>query len=273
LIANSLLVTTSVIWGKKSHKSAILDARIPVRQPLIGLSKPKLVANLRQSPVCSMALLLLLLLLYLYGFGVVQSAFAPCRNSTHKHDNPERWWELLGGEEQFYPEMERISQHASSLRNGMNCNVTKYNYFGNGLIAQLCFDDGVCWALKVIENARISRLGRELGIAAMEVLSTHCPELPIPRYHGGSRCLEDIDVVCYYFMDWIEGRMLLDAYEEHKSEIIRNGKSIERFELNVTIPNTVVTQLGSFVYNLTTCPIPAEKSTRSKYSAKRYFSV
>src|SRR5271170_6949898 len=163
----------------------------------------------------------ILFLLLFQAVGMTHSSSVKFENSSEPIKNTERWWALLGGEEIFEAEMEKISGHASFLRNGQPSRFEEYVFLGQAksFVGQLCFEDGVCWATKVIGKAGSFR-DQEIGsaIRAMEAIGTYCPELRTPRYHGRSRC-EESDNFCYYFMDWISGKTLLDDFEGNTQEI------------------------------------------------------
>lgn len=171
----------------------------------------------------------------------------------------EWYWNLVGGEDQFEAELEKASEHASSLRNGLKCGFDKFNYYGPALVGKLCFDDGICWAAKFVKNDDDRR---NLGIRIMESIEIYCPELPIPRFQESSTCTEN-QTMCYYLMDWVKGRTLQchRDYKEEKRDIVENGIRTGQIEVNITMPKQVPAQLASFVHKLATCPIPAEEST------------
>jgi hypothetical protein len=169
----------------------------------------------------------------------------------------EWYWNLVGGQNQFEVEIEKASKHASSLRNGQKCEFKTFNYYGPALVGKLCFDDGICWAAKFVEN---NDDRRNVGIKIMESIEVYCPELPIPRFYESSTCTEN-QTMCYYLMDWVEGRTLEyhGDYREVKRDVVQNGVGTGKIEMNVTMPEQVPTQLASFVHKLATCPIPAEE--------------
>jgi hypothetical protein len=206
---------------------------------------------------------LILLLLLFQAVGTTSTRSVKFDNSSWTIESTERWWALLGGKEIFEAEMEKISAHATSLRNGQLSKFERYVFLGQlkGFVGQLCFEDGICWATKLIGNATKFR-GEEIdcAIRAMEAMTTYCPEVPIPRYHGRSGC-EENDTFCYYFMDWISGKTLSEVSKGKIRDITEGGLQTGRYEFKLLIPEKVVTQLASFAHNLTTCPIPAGQST------------
>ena len=50
-----------------------------------------------------------------------------------------------------------------------------------------------------------------------------------------------------------------DNFAQVTTEIFDSGRSTGSFEINVTILETVVHQLASLFYNLTTCPVPKQE--------------
>src|SRR6266496_4722912 len=84
-------------------------------------------------------------------------------------------------------------------------------------------------------------------IAAMSMVQKYCSNIPIAKHMGGGR-----KRLQHFFTEWIEGETLLDMVF-----IPDLNYSVGT---TVRIPKKVVTSLAEFVYNLTTCPIPREKS-------------
>lgn len=172
----------------------------------------------------------------------------------------EWYWNLVGGQDQFEAEMENASQHASSLRNGLKCELVDFDYHGPALVGKLCFDDGICWAAKFVKNDDNSR---ELAIRIMESIENYCPDLLIPRFYESSTCTEN-ETMCYYLMDWVEGRQLWyhPDFSEKTQNVVKNGKQTENIEIDVTLPAQLPSQLALFTHKLKTCPIPREQSNR-----------
>jgi len=205
----------------------------------------------------------ILLLLLFQAVGPTASTHSVKFDNSSAHiKSTERWWTLLGGKEIFEAEMEKISAHATSLRNGQRSKFERYVFLGQlkGFVGQLCFEDGICWATKLIGKAMSRGEEIDYAIRAMEAITTYCPEVPIPRYHGRSGC-EESDTLCYYFMDWISGKTLLEVGKGQIREITEDGLQTGRCEARLLIPEKVVAQIASFAHNLTTCPIPAGQST------------
>src|SRR5277367_1606342 len=115
----------------------------------------------------------ILLLLLLQAIRTASSGSVRSDNSSEPIKSVEMWWVLLGSKEIFEAEMEKISAHASSLRNGQQSKFEKYVFMGQakGFVGQLCFEDDVCWATKVIGKAGSFR-DQEIGsaIRAMEAI-------------------------------------------------------------------------------------------------------
>jgi len=166
---------------------------------------------------------------------------------------------VTGGRDQFIDELIKIGEHTSSLRDGNPVAVFRnYTAAYNGMVGHLCFDDDLCWAAKVsLQDNGYHSIGMKHAVQSLNAIATYCPEIPSPRIHGYSINQENASL-CYYFMDWIEGKTLKHNYS--KEIVDDDGKSTGSFEVNVTISEDVVDQLASFFYNLTTCPIPEEES-------------
>jgi hypothetical protein len=86
------------------------------------------------------------------------------------------------------------------------------------------------------------------GIAATSMVQNYCSNIPIAKHRGGGR-----KKLQHFFTEWIEGETLHD-------KVFVPGFNYE-VGTPVKIPKKVITSLAEFVYNLTTCPIPREKST------------
>jgi hypothetical protein len=169
--------------------------------------------------------------------------------------------DAAGGDDTFSAELEQILQHASSLHHARRATFDDFMSGGaSGIIKRLCFDDGECWATKIsINNQAFADLVKS-GIDSMQAIEKYCPDIPMPRVRGYSNG-STTEALRYYFMDWIDGKTLESEYIESKREIMENGVPTGKFELNVTLPENFGRQFASFIYNLTTCPIPEEKST------------
>lgn len=148
--------------------------------------------------------------------------------------------DAAGGIDHFSTEVHFAIANASAWRNGMPASFVALKAGGGGVVSKICFDDGVCWADKMVE------LDDPRGLYAMKAISTvekHCPDIPVPKVMGW--CERKLN---HYFTEWIEGKTL--------SEWVLDN---DPFSAIVKIPENVVTSLAEFVYNLTTCPIPKEK--------------
>ena len=75
----------------------------------------------------------------------------------------------------------------------------------------------------------------------MSMVQKYCSNIPIAKHTGGGR-----KRLQHFFTEWIEGETLRPDLNYSVGTTVR-------------IPKKVVT-LAEFVYNLTTCPIPREKS-------------
>jgi len=175
------------------------------------------------------------------------------------HETYSRLVVAAGGEEQFLDVLRSVSDHATSLRNGIK-NVLEGSFVGaHGLVTQVKFEDGVKWAAK-ISKQRYLQIVRE-GLEALDAIKRHCPDIPTPKIHGQIECLANSTLI-YYFMEWVEG---VPLYEDPQFDVCSQhipcgggNSSIVRYD--ITIPSLVVAQLAEFVYNLTTCPIPTAES-------------
>lgn len=170
-----------------------------------------------------------------------------------------------GGDDAFSTELERILLHASSLHQTRPATFDDFMSGGTtGIIKRLCFDDGVCWATKISINNQAFADLMKTGVDSMLAIEKYCSDIPIPRVRGYSNG-STTEALSYCFMDWIDGKTLESDYIQSKQEIMENGVPSGKFELNVTLPENFGRQFASFIYNLTACPIPEEKSIPPPY--------
>jgi hypothetical protein len=168
----------------------------------------------------------------------------------------------IGDEPQFQQEMDQIMQRASSLHGGLPNIVASYTHArGPAVVARILFDDDVSWAAKISADTFQCTTGMDLAIRSMQAIEEYCPDIPHPKLHGTS--LGSNSTLCYYFMDWIEGKVLVDSEDMPVLEptLITNGNNSTGFEIQALISEAVAMQLADFAYNLTTCPIPERESS------------
>ena len=151
--------------------------------------------------------------------------------------------DVVGGGDEFNAEVYFAVANASAWRNGIPGWYVTLKAGGGGVVAKICFDDGVCWADKMVQHG--NQLGYS-GMLAMSVAQKHCSNIPIPKVMGW--CQRKLD---HYFTEWIEGKPL--------SEWILDN---DPYSAIIKIPEKIVTSLAEFVYNLTTCPIPTDESKK-----------
>jgi hypothetical protein len=162
----------------------------------------------------------------------------------------------IGDGDELQNLLHNISDYASSLRNGTNCNLDGFYHGYNGLVKKVTFDDGVTWAVKISEyNTRSNTIQ---GVNALRAVEEYCPFLPVPRIHGEVESAAN-STVMFYLMDWLDG---VPLYEDSQCGAVKEiSPHNDSISYNVEIPQQVVPQLAEFVYNLTTCPIPRAHST------------
>ena len=163
---------------------------------------------------------------------------------------------------EFIEETTKVANHASSLRDGNLSSSFNVNYVAgyNGLIGKLCFEDGLCWAAKFsMQKYPYNRLGMKHAIRSLEAIASFCPNLRVPRVYGHSNDQVTATFI-YYFMDWIEGGLLMWNISKAATKLGENGSTSRGYEVNLTIAEKYIVQLASFVYNLTTCAIPDDRS-------------
>lgn len=149
--------------------------------------------------------------------------------------------DTVGGTEGFEAEMRNAITRASSLRGNIPASLTELRV-SRAIVAKICFIDGICWAAKIKEIKPHDR-ETEYGIIAMSLVERYCPNVPINKYKG---CFVHKLLCC--FTEWKEGQTLGNAVFGSR-EYLQKGEMIR-------IPETIVTSLSEFVYNLTICPIP-----------------
>jgi hypothetical protein len=149
--------------------------------------------------------------------------------------------DTVGGGDEFNAEVYFAVANASAWRNGIPASYVTLKAGGGGVVSKICFDDGVCWADKMVEHDNQAVFS---GMMAMSVVQKRCSNIPVPKIMGW--CQRKLD---HYFTEWIEGKPLSEWVLDNDSNSVV-----------IKIPEKVVTSLAEFVYNLTTCPIPREES-------------
>ena len=172
-------------------------------------------------------------------------------------------FKAIGGEEAFIPEMEKIAQHASSLRNGTHCRFdSDYDEGGGAFVGRLHFSDGVDWAAKVSVNDERLLEGMTCAIKALEAVKLYCPNVRAPQVYGKNLNT----TLIYYLMEWIDGKpeedWAVEWWREFEKAEVRNKSgsgNISRWDVKLSEP--LAAELNSFFYNLSTCPISAKTGT------------
>ena len=159
---------------------------------------------------------------------------------------------VLGGVRELKAEVVFIlnkalsSRNSTSITNAVHLDVGRY-----AIVSKVCFHDGICWAVKMYQNRPASIFGRaiDFGASAADLLQRYCPHIPINTARGCG-----VHKLRYCFTDWVQGETLFDRYFPSTTEWAPMEKA------TITIPQKTVSSLAEFVYNLTTCPIPANES-------------
>lgn len=140
------------------------------------------------------------------------------------------------------------SRNSTSVTNAVHLDVGRY-----AIVSKVCFHDGICWAVKMYQNRPASIFGRaiDFGASAADLLQRYCPHIPINAARGCG-----VHTLRYCFTDWVQGETLFDRYFPSTTE----WAPMAMEKATITIPQKTVSSLAEFVYNLTTCPIPANKS-------------
>lgn len=159
---------------------------------------------------------------------------------------------VLGGVRELKAEVVFIMNEALSSRNSTaTTNAVHLEVGSYAIVSKVCFDDGNCWAVKMYQNRPASIFGRaiDFGASAADLLQRYCPHIPINTARGCG-----VHKLRYCFTDWVQGETLFDRYFPSTTELAPMEKA------TITIPQKTVSSLAEFVYNLTTCPIPANES-------------
>jgi len=106
---------------------------------------------------------------------------------------------------------------------------------GLAMVRKICLD-------REIEKQHLRR------VRSLKAIPQHCPDLPVPRVFSDTQAGTTAQLI-YSIMDWIDGVELWQQIPAFTS-----GSNIEQIQENLIV------QLATFVYNLTTCPIPEIES-------------
>ena len=118
------------------------------------------------------------------------------------------------------------------------------------VIAEICFPDDTCWAVKIQQNILATVVSDLAGIKSMGILEQVGPDIPRLRCRGYGRTSRPAAVL-YTFTEWIEGKILYDWIISDR-EVNNSSSNLS----SIRIPDKLVTSLAEFTYNLTTCQIP-----------------
>ena len=153
--------------------------------------------------------------------------------------------DCVGRKDQLQDEVNGALSYASRCRDNIPASLVQMKVSGAaGAVAKICFDDGICWADKMVANPlRIEEA--YIGVMAISVVQQYCPNIPTAKFRGYGR-----GKLRHFFSEWIQGQTLHDKVESNYIPDV------------CKIPEKVVTSLAEFVYNLTTCPIPREESKK-----------
>ena len=156
--------------------------------------------------------------------------------------------DYLGGVDQFKHEVEQAVAYASTLRQNVPARWSKCLAGGGGLVAKICFADGICWGDKMFAGFRLTQ-SAAYGEGVMRLVHEYCPNIPLPESKAWFR-----KRLAHHMMEWVEGKTLLQRVFRVESDCYRANATSFR------IPPKVVKSLAQFVYNLTNCPIPDDLS-------------
>jgi hypothetical protein len=148
--------------------------------------------------------------------------------------------------DQLELEVEEAIAYLSSLWNNIPAHLVTYFAGGGGLVAKICFADGVCWADKMFKGFTRIR-GAIYGLTIMYIVHAYCPSIPLPK----SKAYFEQRLV-HHSTEWIEGMTLFER-------VYQVGSNYSK-ETSFSMPRKVASSLAEFMYNLTNCPIPVDTS-------------
>ena len=88
---------------------------------------------------------------------------------------------ILEGGDQFNTEVYFAVANASALRNEIPASFVEPKAGGGGIVSKICFDDGVCWAAKMLQHGNPRG---HYGMMAMWMVENHCPNIPVSKITG-----------------------------------------------------------------------------------------
>lgn len=88
----------------------------------------------------------------------------------------------VGGIDELEREVRDSVAHASLLRNNLPAEFDSLHDGGSGggLVAKICFSDGICWADKMFASSQQVQ-NAIYGNAVMNIVRKYCPSIPIPE--------------------------------------------------------------------------------------------
>ena len=110
----------------------------------------------------------------------------------------------LGGIDQFDLEVKKAVAHASALRDNIPAECVGLHEGGGGVVAKICFADGVCWADKMYANSMAYK-NVYYANKAMAYARQYCPAIPIPEPKAWYR-----NKIHHYVTGWVEGNQRWD---------------------------------------------------------------
>jgi len=134
-------------------------------------------------------------------------------------------YNATGGCDRFVDELIKFAKQASSLRPG-NPVAGFWNYTAgyNGMVGRLVsimiFAGRPKLPYRIINQ--YYSVGIKYVVRFLNAIAMYCPHLPVPRIHRYS-IDRDNATLCYYFMDWIEGRPFRHNFPQITTEILDSG--------------------------------------------------
>jgi hypothetical protein len=161
--------------------------------------------------------------------------------------------DVLGNWTNFENEVSVIAGMASKLRQGLRTSPDIILIPQRlTVVAKICFDDGKCWAAKILREGTYEAGDIVRGVYATSLIEEYCPWIPINAFRGCG-----VYHLGFCLSDWIESRSGLDAV----SVISRSYDwSLNYLVPTRSVPDKLVVSLAKFVYNVTTCPTPVGES-------------
>jgi len=141
--------------------------------------------------------------IFAFSHTVAKPGFAGRSNRQGRDNWPcYHWWAWR--HDQFELEVKEAVAHASALRDNIPAECVGLHEGGGGVVAKICFADGVCWADKMFANSMAYK-NVYYANKAMAYARQYCPAIPIPEPKAWYR-----NKIHHYVTGWVEGNQRWD---------------------------------------------------------------